>query len=153
MLAQIMEAVSSIQRFIFGRQLLLFDCGELTPRRAARQPIPTSVYEARKDRLRRLMIAQRRQRRIDFDCKPKRRKAKILSHWIWECPADLVDIIAPEIGEPLIKALYERAAMVRERMKRVRLKKANCYPVPPMVLDRLNTRDIVPHLNIRERFE
>ena len=162
MLIEVMEAMQSLSQslslsvseFLFGRQYLLFgDLGDLTPvRRTYRPPLKLS-YEARKDRLLRLQRAINLQRKINFEAKPRRRKAKMLSHWIWECPADLVDIICPEIGEPLIAELYERAAKVREKMKKVRLKKANCYPVAPIVLERLNPREMGIDLYVKERFE
>jgi hypothetical protein len=144
MLAAFMDVVKYIQQY-------LFDPGERVER--PRAVSLRTTYEQRRDRLQRMMLADRRQRRINFDAKPKSRRAKLLSHWVWECPADLVDIICPEIGEPLVREIYERAEKLRERMKKRRLYKANCYPVDPIVLDKINPREIGIELNIKERFE
>jgi hypothetical protein len=144
MLAAFMDVVKYIQQY-------LFDPGEPVTR--PRIVTLRTTYEQRRDRLQRMMLADRRQRRINFEAKPKSRRAKLLSHWIWEQPAWLVDIVAPEIGEPLIAELYKRAEMVRGKMKKRRLYKANCYKVDPMVLDTISPKEIGIDLHIRERFE
>jgi hypothetical protein len=82
-----------------------------------------------------------------------KRGTKFLNHWVWDSPAELVDIIAPEIGEPLVAQLYERAAMVRRWMKPFRRAKANCYPIHPVECEPFSPPDHGIELRLKERFE
>jgi len=83
-----------------------------------------------------------------------RRIHKPIESPLFSMNAELVEEAYPNEHAEFQRIIYdERAPAVRARMKAFRIKKANMYPVDPIVLDAINPRQAGIDLWLRERFE
>ena len=81
------------------------------------------------------------------------RKANLADSPLWDLPAELVELAEPKQHAEMQHLIYSvRAPAVREKMKKMRLRKGNCYPVNPIVFERINARELMPNWIARDRF-